>query len=350
MSKEKIIIFFILVVCGVAASAVKASGFDGNDFACEAVSYSAGTGAGYWHFPGTALGAVSADTDYYGVKRPVLPVFPQWLPTEVVTVGVGGELILKFNHKVCDDRNNPYGYDFIVFGNTLFSIDGSSYYNYGDPYSCVLRSGQVREEKGRVSVSQDGVVWFCFEDGPYADSFAPTLGRVFDPNGAAYYSGWENLWWGDQTDATLPLDPNVRAIDFAGRSLAELCLAYGRSAGGTAFDLRGLEDFNDLAADEQSGERWIQYIKIECVDTDPEGLLPEVDAVSDVGCCGDYKRPFAAGDINRDCSVGYADLDILRRNWLESVEGGDGEVQDADLYKDSDNVINFRDYAVLAGG
>ena len=190
--REKVAIWFVLVICGVAAAA-NAWGCDANDFAAEVISYYAGDGAGYVYiFPQAALGRPKVDTDYYGAKRPVVPVYPQWLPTEVVTVGVGGNLILKFNHKVCDDRNNPYGYDFIVFGNSIFSIDGSSYYDYGDPCNCFIRSGKVKQKYGRVSVSQDGIVWFFFDDGPYADSFAPTLGRVFDPNSPAYYPDWDN--------------------------------------------------------------------------------------------------------------------------------------------------------------
>jgi hypothetical protein len=351
MRKREIIVYFVAVVCGVAVSAnpPQADGCDANDFAAEVVSYYAGDGASYYTFPGTALGEPAVDTDYWGADRPVVPVYPQWLPTEIVTVGVGGHLILKFNHKICDDRNNPYGYDFIVFGNSLFSIGGN--WDYGDPCNCFISSGQVNAEKGKVSVSQDGVNWFSFDDGPWADSFAPTLRRVFDPNEPAYYPGWENLWWGEETNPTLPLDPNVDPNDFAGKSLAEVCLVYGKSAGGTAFDLRRLADFNNLAIDPQSGERWIQYVMIECLGTDPGlgGPKPEVDAVSDVSCCGDYKHPFPAGDINRDCVVGFEDLEIMCRNWLKSVGDEEGEEWMADLYKDSDDIINFRDFAVLAG-
>ncbi len=356
MRKREIIVYFVVVVCGVAvwANPPQADGFDANDFASAWVSYYKGEGAGAWIFPQVALGRPAVDTDDNGAKRPVVPVYPQWLPTEIVTVGVGGHLILKFNHKVCDDRNNPYGYDFIVFGNSFFSaIVGSSGYDYGDPCNCFIKSGGVNTERGRVSVSQSGSQdmndWLCFDDGPYADSFAPTLGRVFDPNEPAYYPGWENLWWGDQTDPTLPLDPNVDPNDFAGKSLAKVCLVYGKSAGGTAFDLRRLADFNNLAIDPQSGERWIQYIKIECMDSNTGGSLPEVDAVSDVSCCGDYKHPFPAGDVNRDCLVGFEDLEIMCRGWLKSVGDKEGEEWMADLYKDSDSIINFRDFAVLAG-
>lgn len=118
-------------------------------------------------------------------------------------------------------------------------------------------------------------------------------------------------------------------------------------AGGTAFDLKRLQDFNELTIDPNSGRRWIQYIKIECLDTDPEGLLPEVDAVSDVTCCGDYKHPFPVGDINRDCCTDSADLEILCRNWLIDVDRLKGEYL-ADLYQDNEKIINFKDLSVLA--
>ena len=349
MKKVKLIFYFVFVIF-CFAEGVDASGIDANDFAWQVINYSPGLGAGWYTYPQAALGKPAVDTDFYGSNRPVVPVFQQWKPTDVVTVGVGGQLVLKFNHKVCDDLKNPYGFDFIVFGNAMFIINGSSLYDYSDPCSIFLKSGQVRAELGKVSVSQDGTTWFSFDDGPYADTFAPTLGRIFDPNNPAYYPGWENLWWSDEADPTLPLDPNIDPSDFAGKSLSDVCFAYGKSAGGTAFDLKKLADFNSLTIDPNSGQRWIQYIKVECIDTNSDGLLPEVDAVSDVSGCGDYKHPFPSGDINRDCCTDSFDLEILSRNWLTCIDNLLQSEQSADLFQDSDRIINFKDLVVLAAG
>jgi len=327
--------------------AVTANGyeFDANDFASELVSYEPGEGAGSYIFGEAALGRPSVDTDYYGAMRPVVPVYPEWRASEIVTVGIGGHLILKFNHRVRDDENNPYGIDFIVFGNAMQAIGSGGTWEYGDPCEMTIASGEVNNEYGLVSVSQDGELWYSFEEGPFADSFAPTLGRIFDPNEPCdVYPGWENLWWGEVTDATLPIEPNLSGGDFAGVSVAEMCTAYGRSAGGTGFDLRWLADFELLVVDE-NGRRWIQYIKIECMGTDPEGLLPEIDAVSDVSCCGDYKRPYPSGDINKDCSVDYDDLTVFAGYWLCEVGGAGDEAEASDMYEDG--VIDFLDFAVF---
>ena len=342
--KSVLTIFCLLSVCRFWAREAYSFEYDANDFAKEVIIYEAGLKAGIYTFPQSALGRPTMDTDYYGAARPAVPVYPAWRPSEVVTVGVGGRLVLKFGHKVCDDENNPYEIDFIVFGNALQSIGGLENWNYGDPAAVLLTSGFVNTEAGKVSVSQDGIVWYSYENGPFADSFAPTLGRIYDPNNPVLYPGWDNLWWGEATNPMLPLDPNVRSEDFAGRSVAELCFAYGKSAGGTGFDLQMLADYEQLEIDQQSGRRWIQYLKVECV-ADVNGFPPEVDAVSDVSCCGDYKHPIPDGDINGDCSVDYRDIQLLSGDWLNELDGP----RAADLFMGSDEVVNFYDFAILAG-
>lgn len=335
--------------CFSFAGAVEGHDYDGNDFATEWVSYDSGLGASFFVFPETALGRPSVDTDYYGARRPVVPVYPEWKPDAIVTIGVGGHLILKFNHKVADDENNSYGLDFIVFGNAMAVIDGINNWDYGDPGAVILKSGQVGSELGKVSVSQDGVDWYSFDRGPYADSFAPTLGRVYDPNDPNNgYEGWDNRWWGEATNPTLPIDPNFQAGDFAGKSVAEFCAAYGNSAGGTGFDLEWLasEDYQGLSVDPNTGRRWIQYVKIECTAVDPEeGPLPEIDAVSDVSCCGDYKHPFPVGDISHNCAVDLEDLEILCGYWLCEISDSNDPAKAADIYKD--DIVNLYDFALV---
>jgi len=341
------ILLIFLISCGIAEALI----CDANDFVKEVISYNAGLGAGYYYIlPASALGRPREDTNYLGALRPVVPVYPQWLPSDIVTIGVGGHLILKFNHKVADDENNPYGYDFIVFGNAMMTLDGVNNWEYGDPQAAILLNGQVNSEFGRVYVSQyNNEDWYEFKQGPYADTYAPTLGRVYDPNDPNQsYVGWNNQWWAELTDPTLPLDPNVRGEDFAGKSLAELCYAYGKSAGGTAFDLKSLspDDYAALDTDPKTGRKWIQYIMIECTSTNPSaGVLPEIDAVSDVSCCGDYKRPFSAGDLNKNCRVNPEDLMIMTIYWLCEVEQTQ-EADVADIYRDG--FIDFLDFAVLA--
>ena len=180
-------------------------------------------------------------------------------------------------------------------------------------------------EPAVVSVSQDGQNWFTYAPDPnfvenpdfsdpnfpgtsdyaedfYADDFVPTLGRIYDDQVAGY--------WADATDPTLPFDPNVTREDFKSKTVAQVCSYYGESAGGTGFDLSG---FN-LSINPITGRKWIQYIRID--NPRDAGATPEIDAVSDVSACGDWKHPFPAGDLTNDCRVDLEDFSILAESWL----------------------------------
>lgn len=317
-------IILAVLLIGVICLNVSAYEYDPNDFAVEVVDYD-NTGVGATHNnPQVAIGRPSVDTYYYADLRPVVPIYAASGSHEVVTVGFGGHLILKFAHRVADDENNPYGIDFTVFGNAWQMIGFTQEWHYGDPWLATISTDIVFYEPGRVSVSQDGQTWYVYDysvdpNTPAADDFAPTLGRVFDEdNPYDGYEGWDNLWWGEETDPTLPLDPNITPADFVGESLAEICLIYGESAGGTGFDLQGLAvaDYEALKIDPETGRRWIQYIKIECTDSENVNT-PEIDAIADVSACGDYKHPYPLGDVNQDCSVDLLDFAIMSKHWLE---------------------------------
>ncbi|MFA6187574.1 MAG: hypothetical protein WC770_10260 [Phycisphaerae bacterium] len=299
-----------------------AQDYDANDFAVEVVTYN-DANAGSYNNPNAAVGSPSIDTDYYGTHRPVVPVYQPWRidqTNQIVRIGNGGCLIVKFNHNVSDDRNNPYGIDFIVYGNAHHVITDEQSWDYQDPGTAILTGG-VYAEPAVVWVSQyggdDPNDWYKF-DNTVADSFAPTLGRVYDTNNPVEaYPGWENNWWGAATDPTLPLDPGLQASDFNGKSLAYMCEKYGQSAGGVGFDIRGLssEDYNALDYDPSTGEKWIRYVKFTCADVSG-ALTPEIDAIADAAGCGDYKHPFPIGDLDKNCRVDLVDLAMLTENWL----------------------------------
>lgn len=329
--------------------------FDPNDFAIEVVSYVPGTGIPTDNFTGqpftnpqAALGRPTVDTAGDGLAAPagqtvpVVPVYPPWRVSEVVSIGFRGHLVLKFGHPVSDDVNNPYGKDLIVFGNSLQQINGTDYWLTGDPAQITTMNKGCTREPAVISVSQDGQYWFTFTMDPafrenpnfsdpsfpgkygflgdfYADGFAPTLGRVYepdkiecadDPNCMAY--------WGGPTDPTLPLDPAVLETDLRNATLAEIAQLYGRSAGGTALDISG---FN-LPVDPQTGRKWIQYIRFD--NPRDSGATPEIDAVADVACCGDWKRSCIPGNMNQDQRVDLEDLMELSRHWLTGVQQNSG--------------------------
>jgi len=336
--------------------------YDANDFVVGINDYNEGTGiipdrfydANLFNDPCCVLGRPTIDTTGDGVVAPpwepmvVCPVFPSFRSYELVTVGNNGHLIVEFNHPVRDDKNNPYGIDFIIFGNTPASIDVQSsggdpnWYQNSDPNDFFIAGGGWAEPGG-VSISQDGIIWYDYNDvnSPMADSFAPTLGRVYDPNNPDPNAFTGNLYWGEPTNPTIPVDPNLSFADFVDKSLSQICnVYYGQSAGGTGFDINEV----NLPVDPCTGLKWFQYVKIEDADG---SLSTEVDAVSDVSCCGDYKHPFPDGDLSEDCKVNLEDFGLFAGYWLAVINGPDDPARIADI--EPDDFVDFNDLKIIAG-
>lgn len=345
--------------------------YDANDFAVAVIDYSpVGSGSDYlngesFNVAENFLGRPTVDTtgdDWYireSEPVPVNPVYPAFRATELAWLGEGGYIAAAFSHPVRDDDNNPYGIDLIVFGNAFQVIGGNSGWSNGDPQATTV-SGSGYYEPGIVSVSQDGVTWYSFttdsdfmaddenfitqsddhEDGPFCDSFAATMGRLYDPNHADLNLGSWNEWWAGPANPTMPVDPSLTFSDMAGLSVAEISGVYGYSAGGTGYDI-GLLD--ELPEDPETGLKWIQYVR---VDDQSGGGTAELDAVSDVSCCGDWKHPYPQGDLNRDCRVDLADVTVLSGWWTGGVDASDGRTEVADLYPDGQ--VDLADFMVLA--
>lgn len=372
------LILLILVVMLPATATLAAYDcyqYDPSDFAVEYTSYFYTDMTTDWlsgmpfDDPATALGRPTVDTTGDNWVMPiteVVPVNPAYMPFrsfEIVMVGTYGHIELKFDHPVRDDIHNPFGIDLLVFGNASLVIGGGVLWNNGDPADMTV-GGAGFQEPGIVSVSQDGVTWYSFSndvnwpyeanrqiadpqnfiidpagpDGPFADTFAPTLGRVLDPDQADPSLGQWNQWWAWPTNPTLPLDPAWDNSMFLGKTVEQVCVEYyGQSAGGTGFDIGQLP----LPVDPDTGLKWIQYVRI---DNKADGATVDIDAVSDVSACGDYKHPFPIGDISKDCRVNLHDVAMLADNWHRSCPGGTGDVA-GDI--NGDCVVNDQDMIML---
>ncbi len=305
--------------------------YDPNDFAVEVVSYVEGVGVGNdwisgepFNDPNSALGAPALETTGDGwfipadETVPVVPVSPPFRAFELVTIGNGGQLTLKFSHPVADDDNNPYGIDFIIFGDAYQIIGGGQGWTNGNPEEITV-SEAFAADPGIVEVSQDGETWYSFSSGPYADSFAPTAGRQWDD---------VNDVWTGYLDPTRPVDPD---LNVEGKNLAAMIRAYDGSAGGTGFDIA------------QVGLEWIQYVRI-LDDPDSSGTT-EIDAAADVSCCGDYKHPHPVGDVTGDCRVDYDDFEMLILRWKAEISGPDDPAGSADI--NEDGVVDFDDWVLM---
>ena len=279
-----------------------------------------------WFHADTVLGAPAriVPASSYSPAGPVSPVNPAPATNQIVSlvhgydedleVYIPGSITVRFDHPVVDDPLNPYGMDFIVFGNALQVLVG--YYTATDnPETVVVKTDQIIAEPGLVEVSQDGQTWFAYTDGPYADDWPPTLGAVYDPENpdASIFDG--NVWWGAATDATRPLDPALSAAMFKGQTLAHIVRLYEGSAGGTAFDIGG---FN-LPADAR-GRKWIQYVRVTSLTTTEDADWTEVDAFADVSPATPYELWSRAHYGVEARLAGAADRDAVAPNGRTNLE------------------------------
>jgi hypothetical protein len=315
----------------------------GSDFAANLVSYKNLHSTGLYDDPNSVLGKPTRWIRGLGNKTYACSlVYPAYNTDPngnklITTIVEDANIVVKFDHRISDDQGNPYGTDFLVFGNSFFRGDG--FLTPDTDMAKYLIAGDANEsaEPVKVSVAQNaGGPWFTFSNGPYGDSPFPTNAFLWnrDVND-----------WGAELDWLKPIDPALNTSDFIGCSVADAIESYDGSAGGTGFDLKDLDpnDYAALAVDPNTGRKWIQYIKVEYLPGgDYEG---EIDGFADVAGGGDYQHP--AGDLNIDGKVDYSDLALLGDYWLCNITGYKNAGVIADLYEDG--IVNFRDFAMLAG-
>lgn len=241
------------------------------------------------------MGVFTSSSTYGDSGSTINPAYPAWSGGRLLSLvgdddeGTPGFVTIKFDHDVLDDPNNPFGIDFLVFGNAFGVRDSDENIQLTTDPLTVSFTGKGSYENALVEVSQDGETWYPYEKGPYADSFMPTLGYLYDPAApdTGLFNG--NLYWGRAARATRPVNPACDFSSFAGLNLAQVCQRYDGSAGGTGFDLAELP-----LPENGNGVKWIRYVRISCVEeSNDEGdfgyNVPEIDAVADVAPVSDYE-------------------------------------------------------------
>jgi len=250
-------------------------------FADEWVSYDQGANAaaGYTN-PATTLGSPERFTGE-GIFPGVVSVFnPPFGTDEIVSIGAGGHLEVRFDTPVTDDPANPFGIDLLIFGNTGF-IDVA--------FPGGVAGGLFGDDGCTVEVSPDGVAWFEIT-GAHADGLYPTVGYL----DAGPYDGVPGVV---PSDFTLPVDPALRTTDFTGLDLAGILALYTGSGGGAGVDIGSV----GLAA--------VCCVRITHPGDPAETPACEVDAFADVA------PVFAAADLDMDGVVGITDFLMLLGAW-----------------------------------
>ena len=197
-------------------------------FAAEVVAYKSGTGfatdwstgAGYTN-KAAILGPPARETpgEWGG---PVTPFSPPYQLDQILSLGEGGEVTLKFARPIRDEPLNPFGLDFIVFGGAGVTIINGNFSGGGITDGTLF--GQDSDGT-RVSVSADGEAWFRLdsEQASSFDGYHPTDGAG---------------------DFGLPVDPALGNADFADAGLAKFTELYAGSSGGIGFDIGWAIDAN----------------------------------------------------------------------------------------------------------
>lgn len=220
-----------------AASAVYAA----DPWADQVMSYSAGSNPefGYEKYA-SALGSPTRISGVsQGFPAPVTPFAAAWVNDEVVSVGAGGHLTVRFDEPIRDLATNPYGVDLLIFGNAFFA-DLPDF---------------------------SGVVTELYEDGPFSVSVSSD-GQTFSPLAQAFSEGlFPTLSYLDlagpydsqpgnvPSDFTRPVNPALTMNDLLGRTFAEVVALYDGSGGGIPVDIgsSGLSEVSYVRIDVAPG-------------------------------------------------------------------------------------------------
>jgi hypothetical protein len=240
-----------------ATSLIATTQADTNPFADHVTAYEPGTGFATDFSSGlgftntvAALGAPSAVTpgEFGG---PVTPFSPPFVAEQLLSIGEGGTATFEFDPPIFDHPANPFGLDFIVYGNTGFSITNGNFSGGGitDGSTFSHNSGATR-----IAVSADNTTFYTLDP-----ALAPIVDGAYPTDGAGRFG--------------IPTNPALQASDFAGVDHSGIQSLYGGGAGGTGYDLSWAQtsDGSPVALTQ------VRFVRIEVL----EGKS-EIDALSAV--------------------------------------------------------------------
>jgi hypothetical protein len=239
-------------IVGLALASVSLSSIlHAAGYADSVVNYSPGTGVptGYDN-PSAALGEPSRVTPgQFG--GPVDPFNPPYLKDQLVSIGAGGSLTLGFSSPVQNSASNPYGLDFIIFGNSGFQIVNGDFTGGGVTDGSLFGANAG---PSHVSVSADGINYYQL-----TPSLAPVVDGPFPMDGSG--------------DFSKPLNPALTTSAFANKDLNGIRALYAGSAGGTAYDIGWARNSADQPVTLDS----IRFVRIDVLSG-----VSEVDGISAV--------------------------------------------------------------------
>lgn len=268
---------FVVRMLGLAGVYLFGAAALAQGFADAVVAYETGSGftAGY-DDPNAALGEPSRETPgQFG--GPVDPFSPPYLSEQLVSIGTGGSLTLEFTTAIENDPKNPFGLDFIVFGNAGFVITNGNFSGGGITDGSLFSGG---DGAGEVWVSEDGVSYYKL-----SHDLAPTLDGLFPPDGRG--------------DFQIPVNPSLTAGAFGGKDLAGIRELYAGSGGGAGFDLAWARN----EAGEPVSLASARFVRVAVA----EGHV-ELDGFADVRATGVPERRFEFDFATDPLAAGWREM------------------------------------------
>jgi hypothetical protein len=225
------------------ASLVSAAPLHADEFAHAVVSYDPGTNyAVNYTNPEAALGQTSRVNPFGDATDPFNPPYGT---NQVVSLGEGGSLTVRFHRPILNHPRNIFGLDFMIFGNSGFIITNAFDPNTFEWIGTPATDGSLFAHNAggtRVSVSMDGRRFFAL-----APDRAPTVDVLYPTDGVG--------------DVSRPVDPTLTQEDFVGLTLAQIRALYNGSAGGAAYDISWARDVRGRRA----FLPFVRFVRIEVV-------------------------------------------------------------------------------------
>ncbi len=182
-----------------------------NDFADSVISYTQGGGgvSASYNNASVALGAPTTGLDG---STPYSITYPAWKTSQIVGIGVGGQLTLGFSTPILNDpTGHVFGMDFIIFGNDFFASGSNGF------------TGASTHPGLTVWVSQDNITYY----------------QLHVPNG---YGADDSFPEQGDGNPLLPVDPSLTLSSFVGLTQTQALALYNGSAGGAPFSLSWAQD------------------------------------------------------------------------------------------------------------
>jgi hypothetical protein len=231
-------------------------------FADSVVSYDPGTGfvAGFTN-ANVVLGQPSTVNPF----TEATDVFdPPYGTDQIVSIGTGGSLTVRFKKAIENHPHNRFGIDFIIYGNSGFIITNDTDDNFNFIGTPATDGSLFGENDGttRVSVSSDGKKFYVLNP-----AIAPTVDGLYPTEGSG--------------DFHTPVDPTLTQADFFGLTATDIQALYFGSAGGTGYDISWAQDANGKPVRLHE----IHYIRVEVLSG-----KSEVDGFSSVTPSSNSKK------------------------------------------------------------